>query len=58
MCACVCVCVYAAEQLARLKLGMFDPPGLSAYNRLGQPDLQTPASTATNRRAAAKGMVR
>eukprot|EP01052_Picozoa_sp_SAG31_P053568 SAG31_NODE_13801_length_846_cov_0.934404_1_plen_87_part_10 len=43
--------------LARIKLGMFDPPTLSSYNNLGKPELQTNASTATNREAAAKGMV-
>ena len=41
----------------RIRLGMFDPPGLVGYNRLGHRDLRTPASTAINRRAAAEGMV-
>eukprot|EP01051_Picozoa_sp_SAG22_P009235 SAG22_NODE_755_length_7442_cov_2.270598_3_plen_301_part_00 len=42
----------------RIRLGMFDPPTLlQQYNELGEPDLQTAASTALNRRAAAAGMV-
>ena len=41
----------------RMRLGMFDPPTLLPhYNRLGRQDLQTPAATALNRRAAASGM--
>jgi beta-glucosidase len=42
----------------RIRLGMFDPPTLlPRYNQLGEKDLQTAASTALNRRAAASGMV-
>lgn len=41
----------------RMLLGMFDPPSLNRYYKLGEADLQTDASTALNRLAAAKGMV-
>lgn len=41
----------------RIRLGMFDPPLLMAYNQLGKANLRTVASTALNRKAAASGMV-
>jgi hypothetical protein len=41
----------------RIRLGMFDPPTLLAYNKLAERDLQTAASTALNRRSASSGMV-
>lgn len=41
----------------RITLGMFDPPTLNPYYRLGKDDLRTPQSTALNRLAAAKGVV-
>ena len=37
----------------RIRLGMFDPPSLVGYNKLGKSSLRTAASTALNRKAAA-----
>jgi beta-glucosidase-like glycosyl hydrolase len=41
---------------ARLMLGMFDPPTLSSFGRIGASSLRTAASTALNRRAAQEGI--
>ena len=36
----------------RIRLGMFDPPSLMKYNKLGRVNLRTQASTALTRRAS------